>query len=153
MIRADDGRVPPGDAGQDPLIRSFLRTTYRVNAGPAGAIDIRVGCASPALDDLLARHGAACWALITAWNPMSRPLPHEENRARAALLAAELRGRYVLFDGTGIGDAGDWPPEESLLVLGIGEADAVAIALRYRQRAIVAGEPGGEPRLMECLKE
>lgn len=147
-----DARVPPDGSGQDPLIGSFLQTTYRVNAGPAGAIDIRVGSTCPALDDLLVRHGATGWAFITAWNPMSRPLPQEENRARAAQLAAELRGRFVLFDGAGIGDAGDWPPEESLLVLGIDEAEAVAIAIRYRQLAIVAGETGGTARLVRCAR-
>ena len=84
---------------------------------------------------------------------MSMPLPESENHERAARLAADLAGKFTVLPGVGVGDAGDWTPEESLLVLGIAQADAVAIALRYGQRAIVAGELGGVPRLVECAAE
>lgn len=89
------------------------------------------------------------WAFITAWNPMSQPLPLQENRERAARLAAELGARAVLA-GLGVPDEPGWTPEESLLVLGIGIDDAVALARRYMQRAIVAGDYGGPARLVEC---
>jgi len=133
-----------------PLPKSYRSTAYRVT-GVAPAIDIRVGEPCPALDRLLAEYGVKNWAFITAWNPMSRLLPADENHRRASRLAVELADSYRVIAGCGVGDAGDWVPEESLLVLGIAEADAVASARRFGQRAIVAGERGGLPRLVGCI--
>ena len=136
----------------DPLLRSYRNTTYRVT-GVSPSIDIRIVTPCPMLDALLLQRAVSCWAFITAWNPMSRPLPLAENRERAARLAAELGEKFTSLAGAGIGDAGDWAPEESLLVLGIAQADAIALALRYGQRAIVAGKHGDLPRLVECMEK
>lgn len=136
-------------AAVNPLIESYRNTTYRVT-GVEPAIDIRVSKPCPALDRLLAKRGVTTWAFITAWNPMSQPLPPEENRERALRLEAELAACYAVIAALGVGDAGDWAPEESLLVLGIAQADAVEAARRFGQRAIVAGERGGVARLVEC---
>ena len=60
-----------------------------------------------------------------------------------------VRGRGLnCFQGEGRADDGDWPPEPSLLVLGISEADAVSLARELEQHAIVSGSRGGEARLV-----
>ncbi len=64
-------------------------------------------------------------------------------------LLAEVRQRgLTVHPGLGSGDAGDWPPEESLLVLGLDEAAAVALGHRFGQRAIVVGTRGTAARLV-----
>lgn len=133
----------------DPALDAAYRATaYEVDV-PAGArIVIRIGRHAPALDALLAASGANAWAFITAENPRSTPLDRAANAARRARLEAVLAARGLRFlRGTGRGDDPGWPPEESLLVLGIGEADAVALARQFDQHAIVVGTRGTAARL------
>jgi hypothetical protein len=44
----------------------------------------------------------------------------------------------------------EWPPEQSLLVVGLSAYDAREIGRRHGQIAIVVGEAGGEARLLRC---
>lgn len=144
------GRVSGGQGRLlDQLHQSYLATAYRV-LGAEPAVDMRIDRPCPSLDRLLEQRGVAHWAFITAWNPMSIPLPLSCNRERAARLARDLAGKYESLPGLGIPDKAGWTPEESLLVLGIEENTAVELARRYGQRAIVAGERGGVPRLVKC---
>jgi hypothetical protein len=120
----------------------YLRTTYRVT-DVDHAIDIRVGEPCPALDTLLEKHAARCWAFITAWNPGSNKLDDAENRRRQAQLEADMkRGGYACYRGAGVPDQGDWSPEGSLLIMGLKREDAVEVGRKYGQAAIVAGAAG-----------
>jgi hypothetical protein len=47
----------------------------------------------------------------------------------------------------GVGDDGSWPAEQSLLVLGIDKAEAVALGRAFEQFAVVVGRRGGPARL------
>ena len=101
------------------------------------------------LDLLLAESRATDWAFITACNPRSAPLDEDANAERMMQLEMLVRGRgLACFQGEGQADDGDWPPEPSLLVLGISDADAVSIARAFEQYAIVSGSRGGEARLV-----
>ncbi len=55
-----------------------------------------------------------------------------------------------VLPGAGVGTGGDWPPEPSLLILGIREEDALHLARRFGQNAIVAGTLGEPARLVWC---
>ena len=129
---------------------AFARTEFRAQVGRE-RIAIRVGEPSAALDALLAERGASTWAYVTAWNPHATHLPPAENAKRhdelVRSLAAEAR---PFFEGEGVGDSGDWPPERSVLVLGIREADALRLARRFGQEAIVAGVRSQPARLVYC---
>jgi hypothetical protein len=52
--------------------------------------------------------------------------------------------------GAGAGDDGRWAPEPSLLVLGLPRAEAVELARRFGQEAIVAGRRGAPAELVYC---
>lgn len=68
-----------------------------------------------------------------------------------ALLHAELdAGGWRWYVGEGVGDDGCWPAEPSVLVLGMTEAEALALGRRWRQVAVVVGERGGVVRLVAC---
>jgi hypothetical protein len=127
---------------------AYRRTTYRVFAGDS-PIDITVGSAPPALVRLLEDRGADTWAFVTAWNPRSNARPAAENQARQRELI-ELVGRHGWpeLPGLGIGWDETWPPEESLLVLGISREEALAVARRFGQAAIVFGERRGPAELV-----
>lgn len=130
--------------------RAYRNTTYLVDH-PEGAFGIRLGEPCPRLDAVLAAHGVKCWAYVTAWNPRSQPLPAAVNAARHAdLLARVAQLGYRVFPGRGQPDSGDWIPEESLLILGITEAAALALGAQFGQHAIVVGESGGSAGLRWC---
>lgn len=130
--------------------RAYRNTRYRVD-DPAGAFDIRLGERCPRLDVLLAAHGVTCWAYVTAWNPRSQPAPAAANAARHTDLRARVAQLgYSVLPGRGQPDSGDWVAEESLLILGIDEAAALALGAQFGQRAIVVGKAGGDAMLRWC---
>jgi len=72
-------------------------TRYRI-ALPCGTLELRVGERQPQLDACLRQAGFSCWCLLTAWNPGSRLLPREENRARQEKLKKYLLDRgHIIF--------------------------------------------------------
>ena len=133
---------------RDPREAVYRATSYGVDDGPH-RLAIRVGERCAALDALLAAHGAEEWAYLTAWNPGGRPAPAAANAAAQARLAAALAatGRPLLR-GAGAGPDPGWTPEPSFLVLGLPRAEALALAARFGQEAIVAGRRGGTAELL-----
>ena len=109
---------------------------------------LHVGVASPRIDDLLERHDAARAAIVTAFNPRSRPLPPHVNAARHRALVQLLaeRGLQFLY-GEGRDPSGQWNAETECVVFGIPLAEGLDIARRFEQNAIVFIERGKAPRL------
>lgn len=131
------------------LEAAYRATTY-VAWGPAGAeIRIRVGEQHPGLDALLEAQGAGCWAFLTPCNPRSEPQSDHVNATRVAALRTDLDEHgYRYWEGAGVGEGTDWPPEPSFLVLGISRSVASELAVRYEQYAFVFGETGGRAELV-----
>ena len=134
----------------DPHLEAAYRSTsYSVIVPGRETISIRCGTRCMPLDLLLAESRATDWAFITACNPRSAPLDDDANAERMMQLEMLVRGRgLACFQGEGLADDGDWPAEPSLLVLGIAEGDALALAREFEQHAIVSGSRGGEARLV-----
>ncbi len=129
------------------LRQAYLDTIYRVRREPQ-PIDICVGEANPALDELLELHGARQWAFVTASNPHSRALSDGDNAARNAELKCSLDvSGWRTLDGVGIPRRPGWQPEDSVLILGIDRDTAITLARRWQQNAIVCGKYGGLPEL------
>jgi Protein of unknown function (DUF3293) len=134
------------------LLTAYRNTSYFADT-PAGRQRIRIGETHPALDTLLTARGHRHWAYVTAHNPGSVPLTAEENRARHRRLEADVRARgYEVFPGEGIGDDGEWPPEASLLILGMPRAEATALGHAHAQRAVVWGGVGESALLLICSR-
>jgi hypothetical protein len=103
------------------------------------------------LDTLLTARGHRHWANVTAHNPGSVRLAAEENRTRHTRLEADVRARgYEVFPGEGVGDDGEWPPEASLLILGMSRAEATALGHAHAQRAVVWGGVAEPALLLIC---
>jgi hypothetical protein len=131
------------------LEAAYRNTTYCVDH-PAGNFGIRIGEPCAPLDTLLREHGVSTWVYVTACNPRSRLLSSEENAARHAQLLARTRALGLkVFAGRGKADRGDWV-EESLLILGLDKAAAVALGAAFRQNAVVVGNLGGVAELRWC---
>jgi hypothetical protein len=133
----------------DNLLEAYRKTRYEAQA-PGGKVVLRHGERSLELDRLLDAR-APGWAFITAWNPGSNPrLSIDENRRRQQELEAALSPRYRTFKGKGVGDDGRWPPEESVLVLGISRDQALRFGRQFGQLAIVAGRRGEPAEVVAC---
>ena len=134
------------------LFDSYRRTSFFADI--PHRICIRVGEENTDLEALLKDKSVRSWAYLTAFNPGgSDPLPLEENERRQYELEQIVAKTYrLLYRGEGIGDGGDWPPEASVLVLGIGREEAVELAERFGQRAIVFGKVGEPAELVDCLR-
>lgn len=130
------------------LVEAYRRTEYRVADG-SYAFVMRVDEPSDSLRTCHFAHGVERSAFVTACNPRSVPTPDQENETAMARLASELEARgYFVLQGRGVDPTGAWPGEPSYLVLGITEADAVEIARRFDQYAIVCADDDATPRLV-----
>jgi Protein of unknown function (DUF3293) len=133
----------------DDVFEAYRKTRYEVQT-PGGKVVLRHGERSPELDRLLDAPFPG-WAFITAWNPGSNPrLSIDENRRRQQELEAALSPRYRTFPGKGVGDDGRWPPEESVLVLGISRDEALRFGRQFGQLAILAGSRGEPAEVVAC---
>ena len=120
---------------QQDLIEAYNCTEYRVLGTE---IVLQIGEHSQMLDVLLNQYHQQDWAFITACNPGSKPLSDEENRLRHEQLKISL-GLYSYFEGEGVGENPPWPPERSLLVIGINRSKAIEIGNQFVQNAILVG--------------
>jgi hypothetical protein len=128
----------------NPLIAAYKNTRYHVfNTGITICIDEN----NVLLDELLRKQDAKSWAYITAYNPFSQTFTDEANDARHRLLLQSVAA-FSSFEGEGKGADESWPPEKSLLILGISKEQAIAIGNEYEQNAIVYGEFGKAAQLL-----
>jgi hypothetical protein len=132
---------------KDRLDEAYRATTYFVD-GPSGRFALRVGHANAEIDALTAAHQVDAYTYITAYNPSSVAAPRAQNENRQRELEQVVaESSHPFYRGEGQG-YGDWPAEPSLLVLGVDEAEAAALARRFGQAAVVFGERGGPARLL-----
>ncbi|MSQ69901.1 MAG: DUF3293 domain-containing protein [Betaproteobacteria bacterium] len=124
------------------LYAAYRATDYVALSSPPLTLSIDQTC--PALDLLLALSGKQAAAFITAWNPHGQARTQEQNdRAHRALLD-ELRQRgCAVIEGEGRGRSRVWPPERSVLAVGIDQAGAEEVGRQFRQNAVVIHEVGG----------
>lgn len=128
---------------------AYRRTSYRATLDGGVRVEIRIGESCAALDAELRARDTVRWAFVTASNPHATRLSESENAARHVELVGALAD-YGCFEGEGAGDDPNWPPERSLLVFGISETEALHVARRFEQEAIVVGELGQPARLVFC---
>lgn len=124
------------------LIAAYGAALYVVGEGPV----LRIGERNAELESLLAPRAAASAAFITAANPRGEQRSRAENDAAMAALRSSLAWPYL--DGEGRDPEGRWPAEPSVLVLGIGRAEAEALGRRLEKNAIVFVEKGRAPELV-----
>jgi hypothetical protein len=125
------------------LVEQYRRTEYRV-ADEGYSFTLHVDQACSALLECLRHFKVTEAAYITAWNPRSEPTSSARNEAAQRALASEVleRGWRLLY-GEGVGADAGWPPEPSLLVLGIAFEAACGLGRKYGQNAIVYARAAG----------
>ena len=130
------------------LIASYRAADYRAGAGSA-VVMLRIDQYSESLSQLLAASGQQCAVFITACNPHSQPQSLAVNRAAQTRLRDELNCLTdQVIEGTSSDPAGTWPPEQSLLALGVDLDKSKALGRRFGQNAVVWAGADAIPRLI-----
>ncbi|MBS63074.1 DUF3293 domain-containing protein [Salinisphaera sp.] len=123
----------------DDLRAAFEATNYRVFLdGDSHVLRIGAPC-PPAVADWLSQRACArrAW-LITAYNPNAEQTDDASNHARDALLRDWADRRATAWLETVNEDPhGDWPDEPGVLIAGVEEGEARAMAHRLGQAALV----------------
>jgi hypothetical protein len=133
---------------RESLEAAYQRTTYRVSTAN-GPVDIRIGVCNTALDRVLDEHRVSEWIFVTASNPGSRAHSEYENARHNAELERILGDAgWQYLHASGVPDEPGWQPERSFFVFGMTKSDAIAIAKRWGQRAIVWGTRDSAPELV-----
>jgi hypothetical protein len=134
---------------QRQLESAFRRTNYRVFARD-GELLLKVDEANPGLAALLHASGAACAALLTAFNPGgSRQALFRNRRSQQRLHHALQQWGYPVIQARNEDPRSLWPGEPSLLVPGLACEVARQLAADHGQIAFLWIEAGGTPRLIE----
>ena len=130
------------------LAAAYRATTYRVFL-PGGYADLRIGEANEVLSAWLERTGVEGFAIITAYNPGSNPMPAEKNAEQQSKLECDLlEGHYEPYAGENVPDNDGSLVEETCFVPDITQEDACALAEDFGQYAIVCGGADGIPQLI-----
>ena len=118
------------------LRRAWAQAHYEVTLR-GRRIRVRLLRPHPVLDS--ARVDSRCWILLTAFNPMARRVPSGLNRARQRALTTQI-ARKPLRTAPAHGRSPDrrWC-EPSIWIAGLTPDDAIRLARRWRQAAIVIG--------------
>ena len=133
------------------LRAAYERTNYEVQELD---FSLQIGENCPPLDQLLEEKNRPSAVFITACNPRSVALSEAENRERQQVLENQLiQSDWPYYHGRGIDHAGNWPAEESFLVLGPNRRLALQLAERYDQNAVVWYPKGGPAGILWAEKE
>ena len=138
----------------DPALKRAYETSIYSARVDDDDVQIKIGAVCAELERALERHEVTSWAYLTAWNPQGKTLPPDVNDQRQEQLRTALaRGGFDFAEGQSEPADGNEMAECSVLVFGITEKDAVALAREFDQLAIVAGKKGQPARLVEIQKQ
>lgn len=132
------------------MIGAYLATEYQIWS--KRPFVLRIGQQSDELAALYQEYAVSTAAVLTAWNPRSELRPNAENEIAQAELISEI-DRLALrqWSGHGADPTGEWPPEQSSLVLGLDLGTAQLLAYRFGQNGIVwAGEDTVPTLVLMC---
>jgi hypothetical protein len=131
----------------DELKQAYENADYVVLLEPE--LVLRIGERSERLERLMASVHLSTAAFVTACNPGSNRQPDAENAAAAeALEGLVAAAGYPRHRGEGRDPDEAYPPEASLLILGIHRENAEALGRLFGQNAIVYVEKGRAPELV-----
>jgi len=134
-------------ADRDTLTARYRAALYQVEWRGARFV-LRVDAYSAELAACHAAHGVRCSVFVSAWNPRSEQQSAAANDAAHAQLLARLQHEgYRWLTASGQDPAGQWPAEQSLLVLGMPPDAAIRCGRDFNQNAILLAGADAVPRL------
>jgi ADP-ribosyl-[dinitrogen reductase] hydrolase len=119
---------------------------------PGGELRLRVGERHDRLDALVDAERVLEWAYFTPSNASSPALSADTDRTRQTRLDADIRQLGLKAYPARVPDGGNWPDEESLLVLGLDESAAARLGRAHGRAIVVVGRRGEPARLRWCTR-
>lgn len=120
------------------LAQAYRHTRYRVWLADNTQLDLYPDQRNQAMDNLLQQHAAQQGHVISACNPASQICSMPANqRATKALHRRITQEGWPCFAAQGQALAGDWPAEDSCLIVGSSRAQAIALAHDFGQYAVL----------------
>ncbi len=130
------------------LIANYLATNYQVGTG-AEMFILHINQYSVALSRLLSAYQKNCAAIITAYNPLSKPQSNEKNQIDHAKLGQVLEHYSCPVIESLNKDPSDiWPIEKSFCVLGLNLQVSKSLGQKFNQNAIVWADSSAVLRLI-----
>lgn len=130
------------------LTQIYTSAVYAVFDGKR-EIRFCVGENSAEINGLLEKHEAEKFAFLTAHNPRSKVLSHEENDLRQLQLKRILEaGNLSFLEGYGTNESESWGREDSLFILDVSEETALELAAQFEQHAILYATKNEKCRLV-----
>jgi hypothetical protein len=128
-------------------VNAFMQAEYHVQDAHNHLI-LHVGRYSKALQEIHLRFGASSSAFITACNPLSVIQNQQQNEnATQSLQQVLLAAGYRSLPATGRDPKSHWPDEPGFLVIDITCNQALKIAAKYQQLAILFNDSRAIPKL------
>ncbi len=130
------------------IIKAYRSARYRV-MGTEPPFVLRVDEPSVELASLLKNSKGQGAAFITVDNPQSRVVSNEQNlQARRSFMKEIEEKGFQFYLGVGEDPVGQWPGEQSFLVLGISLETAENLGNKYGQNAVLWAGLKGVPQLI-----
>lgn len=127
-------------------MEAYKRTDYSVFADNKTYV-LKINESNIDWNSFLIEKAYSFYFYITAWNPYSNLLTHEENTKANLELKTTLESlRLLVFDGVGKSQDSVWY-EDSFCALGGNKDLAIQLGKDYRQNAIVYGSLTENPTL------
>lgn len=127
--------MSPGQPSKE-LVAAYQATQFVVFSEPARVFAVGEGAA--AVTPWLASVQASCAAIITAWNPFSRPTEVADNLVRQEALQRAVRSASLRWlNAEGRDPTGAWLPEPSFCVLDASVDVIDAWLVTFEQYAVV----------------
>ncbi len=132
----------------DDLVDSYRRAIYQIDSG-SESIALRIDQFSRSLSNLLSELKCTRAAIISAYNPYSQQLSHDENEtAHQSLHTLLIHRSYPILECINLDPSGYWPVEKSFFVAGLDFDTAKFFGEQYAQNAILWIDEDAIPRLV-----
>jgi hypothetical protein len=134
------------------IIQAYKKTHYKTESG----ITLHVDSRAPELDELLSNSGLSTAIFITAWNPYSKMKSAGENKELNEQLRYDLLSLTPednIIQGFGQDPTGEWPGEESFLIIGISREAGIQLSKKYRQNAFIFHEYDSNTEMVLTMPE
>ena len=129
------------------LLESYMLAHYHVYGSPS--FILKIGHYSPELNDINKTSSKKIAAFITAFNPASIELSNQENIERNQQFEKKIKILHLDYlHGEGKCNESDSSGEQSFLVFGIDQTEAIRLGKEFGQNAIVWIPENSIPELL-----
>ena len=129
------------------LEEAYHKTTYKIYDRKV-SYDLRIDKLNADFQTFCKEKKITSWAVITAYNPYSKPCSSIDNQRNNAALRRVLQSIFLtVLEADGIPDDSNWETEKSYFTYNLPLEQAQKIGRQFQQNAIVYGKEDGIARL------